>query len=243
MAKIEKIYDERFTRISNDLVQDEKLSWKARGIFAYLWSMPDDWEFYETEVSKHSIDGRGALRSGLIELEEAGYLTRERKRNEKGQLSTSVWKMADKAIFKPMSDFQTQENPTQENQTLQTTNELTTDFTNVVVVEEYPAELIQKLYGAFPSSLLQSALAKWLQVWPREMVSFAIQIAYDEFIELKKLGKYVQGILNNWQRSGIDSVEKAKEANERFKNSHQNHNNKNKQNKRPKKPKNNDIYF
>lgn len=135
MTRIIKEYTNKFTVISNNEVQDKRLSWKARGIFSYLWSMPDNWDFYETEVAKHAPDGRDSLRSGLIELEKYGYLKRNRVRNN-GQLGGTVWIITDNPTPKsenptpksenptPMLENPTQgspmlENPTQENPTLQ----------------------------------------------------------------------------------------------------------------------------
>ncbi|RXA58169.1 hypothetical protein [Limosilactobacillus mucosae] len=128
MTRIIKEYTNKFTVISNNEVQDKRLSWKARGIFSYLWSMPDNWDFYETEVAKHAPDGRDSLRSGLMELEEHGYLKRERVRN-KGQFGGTAWIITDNPTPKtenqtPMLENPTQgspmlENPTQENPTLQ----------------------------------------------------------------------------------------------------------------------------
>ena len=37
-------------------------------------------------MNKHSSDGRDSLRTGIKELERAGYIHRTRRRNEKGQL-------------------------------------------------------------------------------------------------------------------------------------------------------------
>lgn len=122
MAKIEKIYDKNFTRISNELIRNDSLSWKARGIFAYLWSMPDDWDFYETEVEKHAPEGRAALRSGLTELEKYGFLLRVRNRDSQGRLTTTSWKIADKPVFTPMFDFPMLDKPMLDNRTLLTTN-------------------------------------------------------------------------------------------------------------------------
>ena len=125
MTRIIKEYTNKFTVISNNEVQDKRLSWKARGIFSYLWSMPDNWDFYETEVAKHAPDGRDSLRSGLIELEKYGYLKRNRVRNN-GQLGGTVWIITDNPTPKsenptPKSENPTPmlENPTQENPTLQ----------------------------------------------------------------------------------------------------------------------------
>lgn len=58
-------------------LNDKRLSWKAKGIIAYMLSKPDDWTFYLDEVMTHSTDGERAFRSGLNELKEYGYVKRE----------------------------------------------------------------------------------------------------------------------------------------------------------------------
>lgn len=112
MTRIIKKYTNKFTVINNNVIQDERLSWKARGIFAYLWSKPDDWDFYETEVTKHAPDGRNSLRTGLKELEKLGYLKRTRLRVD-GHLSGSAWLLTDNPKLNvenqtPMSENHTQ---------------------------------------------------------------------------------------------------------------------------------------
>lgn len=73
-----------YVMIRKEPLKDNKLSWKAKGILSYLLSLPDDWQIYETELVKHSTDGRDSLKSGISELLEAGYIERIEKRNEKG---------------------------------------------------------------------------------------------------------------------------------------------------------------
>jgi DNA replication protein DnaD len=82
---------------------------------------------------------------------------------------------------------------------------------------EHPAELIQSLYGKFPTGILQSAIADWLQTWPREMLCFAIQTSFDYGKEFNGLKPYINRILENWSTAGIDTLEKAVEANNQFK--------------------------
>lgn len=82
---------------------------------------------------------------------------------------------------------------------------------------EHPAELIQSLYGKFPTGILQSAIADWLQAWPREMLCFAIQTSFDYGKEFNGLKLYINRILENWLTAGIDTLEKAIEANNQFK--------------------------
>lgn len=99
MSNIKRIKKRNFTAIDNVLVKDNRMSWKARGIFLYLWSMPDDWNFYVDEVAKHSVDGVKSLKKGLSELEKYGYLKREMKRNESGHFSNMAWELSDTGIF------------------------------------------------------------------------------------------------------------------------------------------------
>lgn len=123
MAKIEKHFQNNFTITSNHVVRDDRLSWKARGIFVYLWSQNNGWDFYETEVSKHAPDGLASLKAGLKELEGKGYLKRERIRDDKGHLTKSKWILTDSPTCDfPTLDKPTLGEPTLGNRTLRSTN-------------------------------------------------------------------------------------------------------------------------
>jgi hypothetical protein len=67
-----------FAQVKNEVLNDPKLSWKAKGIFAYIYSKPDDWDFSVERAANDSTDGPKATRSGVKELEKAGYLTRRK---------------------------------------------------------------------------------------------------------------------------------------------------------------------
>lgn len=77
-----------FVQIDRRSLDDDKLSWKAKGILCYMLSMPNDWIFYESELLKHSTDGKDSFRTGIRELIECGYMERNQIRNEKGQFKT-----------------------------------------------------------------------------------------------------------------------------------------------------------
>ena len=64
-----------FTTIANDLLQDRRLSWKAKGLMAYVLSLPDDWQFSIDGLAVFSSDGKTVVRNALNELKEFGYLT------------------------------------------------------------------------------------------------------------------------------------------------------------------------
>ena len=101
MQKLIKRDRGNYTNISNIVVRDSRLSWKARGIFLYLWSQANEWQFYVSEVATHATDGESALRSGLKELEHYGYLERNHRHNDSGSFDGMDWILTDK----PEQDF------------------------------------------------------------------------------------------------------------------------------------------
>ena len=64
-----------FTQISNQIILDTRLYFKARGILALLLSRPPGWKIYLDEISSCSeCDGKRAIQSGFKELVDAGFL-------------------------------------------------------------------------------------------------------------------------------------------------------------------------
>ena len=116
--RIKKQYQKGFTTVDNVVLNDTNLSWKAKGLFVYLWSQSDEWNFYETEVAKHSTDGIVSLKNGLKELEDQGYLKRQRVRDEQGKFKENEWILSESPMLeKPML-----ENLMLDNRTLTNTN-------------------------------------------------------------------------------------------------------------------------
>lgn len=93
---------------------------------------------------------------------------------------------------------------------------------NDIDISGYPAEVIQRLYNQFPTGILQGAISDWLQQWPREMICFAIQNAYEYGCELRGLKGYVSKVLSNWQQAHIFTLQEAIEASNKFKNQSKN---------------------
>ena len=72
--RVEKIGN--FTTIDNGYLNDEDLSFKAKGILTYLLSLPDDWVVHIEQIVTKSKDGISSFRTGLSELVDKGYLKR-----------------------------------------------------------------------------------------------------------------------------------------------------------------------
>jgi hypothetical protein len=69
---------DHFTIISNDWVRDSSLSWAARGLLAWLASHADGYRITEEGIISAGPSGRAAAKVMIKDLEEAGYLRRER---------------------------------------------------------------------------------------------------------------------------------------------------------------------
>ncbi|MDH2862623.1 helix-turn-helix domain-containing protein, partial [Bacillus cytotoxicus] len=80
------VKDSNYTTINNTGLKDERLSWKAKGILAYILSLPDDWVFYREELATHAKDGLDSLRAGMNELKEHGYLHRFPVKDDKNKI-------------------------------------------------------------------------------------------------------------------------------------------------------------
>lgn len=99
-----------FTIISNIGMEDDRLTFKAKGILAYLLSKPDDWQVRDRQLATVGPDGRAAVQAALSELEKYGYIKRVRERNEQGQ-----WTYTSYVYDEPRSDYPATDKPWSDN--------------------------------------------------------------------------------------------------------------------------------
>lgn len=78
MAKLQK-QSVGFTQVANQVLCDKNLSAKAKWIYAYLYSKPDDWQFAYNRIASEFSDGEKSILSGLKELEKFWYLERKKQ--------------------------------------------------------------------------------------------------------------------------------------------------------------------
>ena len=83
--RIEKTRD--YTVMANHHLRNTKLSLKAKGLLSLMLSLPEDWDYTTKGLAKICKDGVDSICSTVNELEEHGYVIRERTRNAKGQLT------------------------------------------------------------------------------------------------------------------------------------------------------------
>ena len=78
-------HHEDYTVIENTALRDNRLSFAARGLLAYMLSMKDDWQFYGSEVSRRNAINVKRFASLLKELIDNGYCKREKVRGKNGR--------------------------------------------------------------------------------------------------------------------------------------------------------------
>lgn len=93
-------------QIPRALLRDRRLSFGARGLFAFLWDLPSGWEIRLAHLATLGPEGRDAVRARLRELEGVRAIRIEEARREDGTISGKTWIMVNPdrwAIESPLS--------------------------------------------------------------------------------------------------------------------------------------------
>ena len=81
MEVIRVIKNKNYTTISNQLFKNKTISLKAKGLMAYLLSLPSDWNLSINGIVACSKEGRRAIGNTIKELISAGYIERNQIRD------------------------------------------------------------------------------------------------------------------------------------------------------------------
>lgn len=115
--RIEKTRD--YTVMANFHLRDTELSLKAKGLLSLMLSLPEDWDYTTKGLARICRDGVDSICSTVRELEDHGYIIRERVRNEKGQLTTVEYTILEQPVKgEPETAQPGQEKPKRENPVL-----------------------------------------------------------------------------------------------------------------------------
>ena len=87
-----------FSTIPNALIQNDEITDRARFLFCYMASKPDDWQFYQKPLAKGLGYSLETLRKYIDELIRFGWLTRETRRGEKGRFDTYDYTLQDSPL-------------------------------------------------------------------------------------------------------------------------------------------------
>ena len=206
MAILRNASKGKYTVLNNGIFRDENLSAKSLGILAKMLSLPDNWEFSVTGLcSIFKKDGIDSIRNGLKELEQNGYLVRNRVRDESGKLTSAEWTVSDQPMLgKPILENPMLENPMLENRTQYNTKEYNTKefITKEFITKDIPpispkgktdcSDLFNQFWDAYPKHIAkQSAVKAFEKLKPDEKLLEAMLKA----IEMQKESK-------QWEKDG-----------------------------------------
>lgn len=198
MAILRKKHKEQYTVIPQGIFKDKRLSLKDIGLLTCMLSLPDNWQFSEKGLMAiFPNDGQTSIRTGLTNLEQFGYLTRERERAG-GKLAAVVWTLYDTPYF----DFPSVDNPSVENPHVEkphVENQLQSNTnipnTNQSIKKEdiYPFD---EFWSAYPKKKAKEDAKKaWLKLKPDETLGKTIIAAVLESSKTtdwkKEKGKYI----------------------------------------------------
>ena len=110
--RIEKTRD--YTVMSNHHLRNTDLSLKAKGLLSLMLSLPEDWDYTTKGLAHICKDGVDSICAGVRELEDHGYVVRERVRNANGQLGAIEYTI----LEQPRPPEPKRENPVQANPVL-----------------------------------------------------------------------------------------------------------------------------
>lgn len=95
-----------FAQIDKGILQDRRLSYKARGIIGYLFSHEAGWQVRVKDLVEGSEkDGIKAIRSAMQELKKAGYSRLVPSFDENKQLTGKLWEVSEVPIYGKGTDI------------------------------------------------------------------------------------------------------------------------------------------
>ena len=157
MGKIKLDRKDNYTIISNSVLKNKNLSLKAKGLYAYMWSLPDDWDYSVTGLVTLLKEGKDAINEALKELEREGYLVRTILRKG-GKFSDMDYILHEFPQFSPFT-----ENPQQLN-TNRTKKETTKDPLPKVKGEQALSgkKSYKTIYDMPENKIIRDALVKFV---------------------------------------------------------------------------------
>lgn len=95
---LKKKVKNNYTRISNDFLQDDSISFEARGLGASLLSRPEDWEINISALMAEGSIGRDKVNKIIQELIKAGYMYKSQSRTS-GKFSRNILFISDEKDY------------------------------------------------------------------------------------------------------------------------------------------------
>ncbi|ABC61259.1 phage replication protein [Geobacillus phage GBSV1] len=221
--RIEK--KENYVVLDKGFLHDRELSWQAKGLLAFMLSMPNDWVFNMKDLQNRSKNGRDATYRIMKELIEAGYVTRVENRDggKFGKVEYVVHEVKQSphtespdtvppCTENPYPGNPYPGNPYPENPPLLNNNN--TNYKNTNNDDDNKDRPKTNSLNAFRfyeenfqptlSSVDIEILNYWLDRFPEEIVLCAMRKALEQ--NVRRI-KYIDRILANWEMQKVQTLE------------------------------------
>lgn len=144
-----------YTVMSNFHLKDKSLSLKSKGLLSLILSLPEDWNYTTRGLAAICKEGVDSIGTALKELESAGYIKRNRLRDEKGKITDTEYVIYERPqdnpntakphtetphTENPYMDMPSTENTAQLNTNKSNKKELNTDLSNTYPIKSYQKE-------------------------------------------------------------------------------------------------------
>ena len=114
--RVEK--NKSYTVMSNHHLRNNKLSLKAKGLLSQMLSLPEEWDYTLSGLAAINKESKDAIRSAVVELEQAGYIQRRQTTDADGKFAGNEYIIHEEPLsVSPLSDFPTTGNPSPGNPT------------------------------------------------------------------------------------------------------------------------------
>lgn len=143
-----------YTVMSNYHLKDTGLTLKSKGLLSMMLSLPEEWNYTTRGLAAICKEGVDCIGTALKELERAGYIQRNRIRNDKGKIVDTEYVIFEKTQVKPDTEQPYTENPYMdkphtetpgtENPAQLNTNISNKDLSNTNTSTTYPIKSYQK---------------------------------------------------------------------------------------------------
>lgn len=200
-----------FTIVYNGVLENPSLSFKAKGLWAYCMSRPDNWQFHVSHLATVSQDGTDAIYSALKELEKAGLVekTQSNKGGKFGSVDYIIYPYPKEIqIILPLRDFPQTEDPQTENPALTSTDSkkemkkepvctptpVGAELDKIVVVKKKKPDG-QEFEVSLQEIFRQATLRR--KVWTTKEIQEAFIILRDYDAPIRDWFNFVEGTIKN----------------------------------------------
>lgn len=217
--RVAKNKDNPYVMIDRRPIENPALSWRAKGVLAYLLSRPDDWVVRLNDLVKRSSDGVYVIRGALKELVKAGHVIRREERDG-GKFKQYVLEVYELPFTSPPTNLSQAVKPQAINLMLTNTDSIiSTDSTDRErdsspdqFVEPTPFQIVihalEKLGGGLNVELVNDWLAEHEVSWILKAIDKSLR-------QGARSPKYVDEILIGWKANGYPKTREERIAEKR----------------------------